>query len=68
MKSLNIPENLKELSAEEAATVNGGESLWYWIAYTAGSMARDAVDYYELWQENPAFAVTLTSFHVINKM
>ena len=68
MKSLNIDENLKELSDEEAAAVIGGESLWYWVAYSAGSMAKDAVSYYEFWRDNPAGAATVTSYVVINKL
>ncbi len=58
-------EGLKDLTAEEAEAINGGESLWYWAAYAAGSIAKDVVDYYEMWQKNPAMAITITSYHVI---
>ncbi|HPZ87380.1 MAG TPA: hypothetical protein PLQ32_04725 [Flavihumibacter sp.] len=42
MKS-NYPE-LKELSMDEALSINGGETLWYWIAYGIGAGARGVYD------------------------
>jgi hypothetical protein len=33
-------ENLKELSSDEASSINGGESAWYWVAYGIGSVGR----------------------------
>jgi hypothetical protein len=65
MKTIQFDEDLKDLTDEEASAINGGESLWYWVAYGAGSVARDVVDYYEMWQNNPALAITITSYHVI---
>ena len=32
--------DLKELSADETLMTDGGESLWYWIAYGIGSIGR----------------------------
>lgn len=32
--------NLRELSSKEASSINGGESLWYWVAYGIGSLGR----------------------------
>ena len=32
--------NLKELTHDEATAINGGESLWYWIAYSGGAVIR----------------------------
>ncbi|WP_240668983.1 bacteriocin [Flavobacterium columnare] len=29
--------NLKELSIKEMNEINGGESIWYWVAYGVGS-------------------------------
>lgn len=68
MKTIQYDEGLKDLTAEEASAVNGGEGAWYWVAYAAGSVAKDAVEYYEFWRDNPAGAITVTSYVVINKM
>jgi hypothetical protein len=32
--------NLKELSQIELIETNGGESLWYWVAYGVGASVR----------------------------
>lgn len=32
--------NLRELSLNEVSAINGGESLWYWVAYGIGSLGR----------------------------
>ncbi|MBT1705314.1 hypothetical protein [Chryseosolibacter indicus] len=31
---------MEELSSEEASSTNGGESLWYWVAYGVGAIGR----------------------------
>lgn len=36
IKIQNIDDSIEELSAQEALTFNGGESLWYWVTYGAG--------------------------------
>ncbi len=36
--------NLRELNLNEVSAINGGESLWYWVAYGVGSIGR-------LWNE-----------------
>ena len=61
MKSFNIDENLKELSFEEASTINGGESLWYWVAYGAGAVAREVKDTVDFATENPVPAFIMGS-------
>jgi hypothetical protein len=33
MKLENISSDLQELSTHEYNEINGGESLWYWIAF-----------------------------------
>ncbi|WP_146088805.1 hypothetical protein [Neolewinella xylanilytica] len=37
MKNLK---NVEIIPHEELAVLNGGESIWYWIAYAAGWTAR----------------------------
>ncbi len=32
--------NYKNLSNEEMKTINGGESIWYWVAYGVGGVVR----------------------------
>jgi hypothetical protein len=32
-------QGIKELPKEEAIGIIGGESLWYWVGYTAGFIA-----------------------------
>ena len=39
MELQKISSEIQELSFEEALTINGGESLWYWIAYGVGATA-----------------------------
>lgn len=39
MELKKICSNLQELTFEEASGINGGETLWYWIAYVAGAVA-----------------------------
>jgi hypothetical protein len=36
---------LTELSEDEYVSINGGESLWYWVAYGAGAAAREVTDF-----------------------
>ena len=31
---------LQELTSEEAAYINGGESAWYWVSYSIGETLR----------------------------
>ena len=40
--------DLKELTTEELTAVNGGESLWYWVAYGVGTAAHAVVDAAEI--------------------
>jgi hypothetical protein len=30
-------ENLTELNADEASSITGGESFWYWVGYGVGA-------------------------------
>lgn len=40
-------DDLRLLTEEEMLSINGGESLWYWIAYGIGATGRF---FYELWK------------------
>jgi hypothetical protein len=39
MELTKISSEISELSFEEAISINGGESLWYWVAYGVGAVA-----------------------------
>ena len=41
---MNQLNNYTPLSFEELNKMNGGESIWYWIAYGAGWVARGIKD------------------------
>lgn len=45
-------DSLKELTLEETLQINGGETLWYWIAYSLGS----AVNISRSLRSNPNYA------------
>lgn len=65
MKSIISEENLQELSFREASEINGGESLWYWIAYAAGAAAKEVVETYELWRDQPIVALRLCTANFV---
>ncbi len=44
MKLQKFSSALQELSFEEASGINGGETLWYWIAYVAGGITHGLVN------------------------
>jgi hypothetical protein len=33
-------QNMQELSMEQCEKINGGETLWYWIAYGVGDFVK----------------------------
>jgi hypothetical protein len=37
MELKKFSSELQELTFEQASGINGGESLWYWIAYGVGA-------------------------------
>ena len=39
MELQKFSNELQELTSEQACEINGGESLWYWIAYGVGATA-----------------------------
>lgn len=39
MELQKFSSELQELTFEQASGINGGESLWYWIAYGVGTAA-----------------------------
>ncbi len=43
MELKKISSDLQELDFEQAGEINGGESLWYWIAYGVGAVVHGAV-------------------------
>lgn len=47
MKMNEFSDDLRLLTEEEMQSINGGESLWYWIAYGIGATGRF---FYELWK------------------
>ncbi len=40
MKLQKFNSELQDLTFEESCEINGGESLWYWIAYGIGATAK----------------------------
>lgn len=40
MKLGKIDSSLRELAFEEAIGINGGESLWYWVAVGVGGVVK----------------------------
>jgi|LakMenE18May11ns_1017448.scaffolds.fasta_scaffold9005380_1 hypothetical protein len=44
MELQNFDSELQELTFEESNGINGGESLWYWVAYGVGTAAHAVVD------------------------
>ncbi len=44
MELQKFSSNLQELTFEQASGINGGESLWYWVAYGVGAGARAVAD------------------------
>ena len=44
MKLQKFSSELQELTFEQASDINGGETLWYWIAYVAGGIVHGLVD------------------------
>ena len=46
MKTNNLTDcHVNELTTEETSLINGGESLWYWIAYGIGSFGNAMTTY-----------------------
>jgi hypothetical protein len=39
MELQKISSEMQELSFDEASTINGGESAWYWVAYGVSAVA-----------------------------
>jgi hypothetical protein len=39
MELQKISAEMQELSFDEASSINGGESAWYWLGYAIGATA-----------------------------
>ena len=57
MKNININEidGLVELNKNEAATIDGGESLWYWVGYGVGAFVAGMVSAREEYKNDPRY-------------
>jgi len=52
METQKFSSDLQELTFEQASGINGGESLWYWVAYGIGASARGVADAHEWMNKN----------------